>query len=166
MYFFKCCSKFWVYSNLFEQTYSKNSNSLLKNPVISKRTVTKHFVPTIHFIIIIIITTTTTRRRRRQKRRRSTRKRGVRRRKGNRFMKNLSTHSKDLWNFFKSHNIDAKAKVNHININFFYVISKKVETFANLFDSKLGEKQLLVCCFLWFCCFKRFIVLKLVNVFE
>ena len=55
MYFFKCWSKLWVYSNLLEQTYSKNSDSLLKNPVISKRTVTKHFVPTIHFIKIIII---------------------------------------------------------------------------------------------------------------
>ena len=55
IYFFKCCSKFSVYSNLFEQTYFKNSDSLLKNPIISKRTVTKHFVPTMHFIIIIII---------------------------------------------------------------------------------------------------------------
>ena len=65
-------------------------------------------------------------------------------------MKELLTHSKDLWNFFKSHNIDAKAKVNHININFFYVIKKNVETFDNIFDSKLGEKQLLVCRFYHF----------------
>ena len=55
MYFFKYCSKFWVYSNLSEQTYSKNSDSLLKNPIISKQTVPKHFVPTIHFIIIMVI---------------------------------------------------------------------------------------------------------------
>ena len=30
MYFFEYCSKFWVYSNLFEQIYSKNLGSLQK----------------------------------------------------------------------------------------------------------------------------------------